>query len=70
LYSEGMNKYGNLPVMNTLEHDHMCMHDNVRKVVESMQSGDRTQAAVASREVELLSGKVVEYLFDVEKRVG
>ena len=69
LYSEGMSKYGNLPQMSALEHDHKCMHDHVKSVVEGMLSGDREAAMSAARGVEMMSGKVVEYLFDVEKQV-
>ena len=69
LYSEGMNKFGGLPQMNSLEHDHRCMHDSVRTVVDSMQAGDRESAAIAAHGVEMMSGKVVEYLYDIEKQV-
>jgi PAS domain S-box-containing protein len=69
LYSEGMVKYADLPMMNALEQDHMCMHDNVKLVVDNMLAGNREAAAIAARKVEMLSGKVVEYLFDIEKRL-
>ncbi len=69
LYSEGLNKYGNLPLMHTLEHDHQCMHDSVGVVVNSMLSGNREEAEQAVHGVEMMSGKVVEYLFDIEKQL-
>ena len=69
LYSEGLNKYGNLPLMSTLEHEHMCMHDNVKVVVDSLKSGNREAAELAAHSVEIFSGKVVDYLFSIEKQV-
>jgi methyl-accepting chemotaxis protein len=69
LYREGLKKYSGVTEMKELESVHSSMHDTVKRVFETKKAGKSSEAEKAFKEMEQLSGKVVDLLSAVEGKV-
>jgi chemotaxis signal transduction protein len=69
LYSTGIEQYGDIAAMQTLEATHRKFHETVREVVLLKQAGD-SGAERAFGTVEVLSKDVIELLTLVEQKVA
>jgi two-component system chemotaxis sensor kinase CheA len=69
LYSTGLREYGDIPEMLELEKTHAGFHALVKTIVTLRTAGHHAQAEQESEDVNRTSGKVIELLTAVEKRV-
>ncbi len=66
LYSEGLEKYGNLPDMQKLEALHAAMHASVGRVIASKDEGDLDAAQAELINVSYLSEELVKVMDALE----
>lgn len=62
LYSEGLDKYGHLPLMQELEQVHKTLHEIIGQTVRLINSGKDQEAQRAYDEMEPVSDKIMELL--------
>ena len=67
LYSFGLERYGNIPAMRTMEKEHEVLHATIRDIVRLKNEGNDTEAEARFADIEKLSGKIVFLLKQVEK---
>ena len=70
LYSAGLKDYGGVAEMQVLEATHRQFHALVREVVSLRAKGDQAGAGREYSQVEPLSGKIIDLLTLVEKKVS
>ena len=69
LYSTGMESYGHMPEMKTLEKVHAELHGIIKDVVRLKHDGDDKGAEKKFAKVESISGKIVAMLNHIESDV-
>ena len=69
LYSTGMESYGHMPEMKTLEKVHAELHGIIKDVVRLKHDGDAKGAEKKFAKVESISGKIVAMLNHIESDV-
>jgi methyl-accepting chemotaxis protein len=69
LYSTGMESYGHMPEMKTLEKVHAELHGIIKDVVRLKHGGDVKGAEKKFAKVESISGKIVAMLNHIESDV-
>ena len=69
LYSTGMESYGHMPEMNTLEKVHAELHGIIKDVVRLKHDGDTKGAEKKFAKVESVSGRIVAMLNHIESDV-
>ncbi len=67
LYSIGLEQYGNIPAMRTMEKEHETLHATIREIVRLKNEGRDEEAEARFADIEKLSGKIVFLLKQVEK---
>ncbi len=67
LYSFGLEQYGNIPAMRTMEKEHEVLHATIRDIVRLKNEGRDAEAEARFADIEKLSGKIVFLLKQVEK---
>ena len=70
LYNGGMNKYGAVPEMRTLEKEHIRLHAMVKMIVEAKHAGDTAAARAGLDHIDNMSDQVVALLTAVEHKVS
>lgn len=70
LYSDGLQSFGSIPAMKTLESTHKEMHAAVRTVLRALNSGDKPGAEREFKTVSSLSEKIVQLLDEIERQVS
>ena len=69
LYGDGLSRFGQIPAMAELESTHSRMHEAVREVVKTVNSGDAASAEHHFKTVAALSDRVISLLTDIEQQV-
>jgi methyl-accepting chemotaxis protein len=69
LYSTGMESYGHMPEMKTLEKTHAELHGIIKDVVRLKHGGDDKGAEKKFAKIESISGKIVAMLNHIESVV-
>jgi len=69
LYSEGMEKYGNLPEMKEFEKVHIELHAIVKKTLQYKNSGDTSAAEKEFEKMDKISSKIFSLLVTIEKKI-
>ena len=69
IYSSGLEHYGDIAEMRTLEKKHQEFHNLVRNIVSLVVSGDQAQAERQFHDVEPLSGEIIDLLTTIEQKV-
>jgi two-component system chemotaxis sensor kinase CheA len=69
LYSTGLKEYADIPEMSELEKIHAGFHALVKKIVTLKTDGHHAQAEQEFGDVNPTSGKIIELLTAVEKKV-
>ena len=67
-YSEGMEKFGNIPEMKMLEDPHAEMHSLIKDIIKFKEKGQNPEAEAAYRKVAPLSEEIIKYLDAVERK--
>ncbi len=67
LYSQGLEQYGHIPAMRTMEKEHEVLHATIREIVRLKNEGRDDEAEARFADIEKLSGKIVFLLKQVEK---
>ncbi len=70
LYSSGLEEYGAVPEMQTLEATHRQFHDLVRQIVTLRAKAEQSAAEREFSQVQPLSQNVIDLLAAVEKKVS
>lgn len=68
-YTFGEQNYGHLKEFRDIEPPHERLHQTVRRIVESMDRGDRTQAERLLEEIRRISNEIVNGLDKLYQRV-
>ncbi len=69
LYSEGMDKYGQIGEMQQLEQLHKEMHGLIGTIIQQQEAGEADQAETSFSKVASLSEQIVRLLSAIEKQV-
>lgn len=67
-YSEGLEKYGHLSEMKTLEGPHAEMHSKIRQIIDLRESKKLAEAEKLYQQIEPLSEQVVRLLGQIEQK--
>ena len=70
IYSQGLERFGDLPQMKQLEKVHAEMHSFIKQVISARQAGEMQKAEAAFARVERYSDQIVKLLDDLEDKVG
>lgn len=68
-YGGGLEKFGHIPAMITLEKPHKELHALIKRVVDLNREGKRAEAEALVSQVDRLSGEVVRLLEQLESTV-
>lgn len=66
IYSEGLNRFGHLPVMNGLEENHRLLHEAIARTVDLQLNGNEVGANAAYEEMKLISDLIMDDLDKME----
>src|SRR5579864_3277153 len=69
LYSSGLNNYGNLAEIHSVEKTHQEFHALVARVLGLKEQGNQAEAEHAFTQLDPLSTKIIALLTDLEKKV-
>lgn len=67
-YSEGLEKYGHMPEMKSLEGPHAEMHSKIRQIIDLRESKKLAEAEKLYQQIEPLSEQVVRLLGQIEQK--
>ncbi|HEY9199535.1 MAG TPA: methyl-accepting chemotaxis protein [Gammaproteobacteria bacterium] len=69
LYATGMQKYGHLDAMQTLERIHRDLHANIRRVIQAKEAGESAEAERLHGQIDAISQDIVGLLGQIEAQV-
>ncbi len=68
-YGEGLDKFGQIPEMRTIETPHTELHHLIKAIISAKQDGDLDEAERLYAQVEPLSKRIVALLDRIEQQV-
>lgn len=69
-YSEGLQNYGHVPELKSVEKPHEKLHQIIKQILQEKKAGNTSQAETLFRQVEPISAEIVGLLDRVEMKVN
>ncbi|MCG7981465.1 MAG: CZB domain-containing protein [Candidatus Thiodiazotropha lotti] len=68
-YSDGLDQYGDIPEMRSIEKPHQELHELIKKIIEKKESGQSNEAEALYTKIAPLSSTIINLLEQVERSI-
>jgi uncharacterized metal-binding protein YceD (DUF177 family) len=70
MYAEGLQHYGTIPEMKSLEKVHINLHETVKNIVSLKNEGKAAEADAEYLKIGPISDEIIDLLTMIEKKVA